>query len=68
MAAQPWYGAMDADSDIDKEMIWRLVHASYAKARLEVIGPVFEARIKNRKSHPPQMCTFWSWVAQGSLP
>src|ERR1043166_4796338 len=49
---------------IDETMIERLVHAFYAKVRADaVLGPTFEARIRDWEPHLAQMCAFWSSVA-----
>jgi hemoglobin len=49
---------------IDEAMIERLVRGFYAKVREDaVLGPVFEARIKDWEPHLAQMCAFWSSVA-----
>ena len=49
---------------IDEAMIERLVHAFYAKVRGDaVLGPIFEARIRDWEPHLARMCAFWSSVA-----
>ncbi len=49
---------------IDEAMIERLVHGFYAKVRADaVLGPIFEARIRDWEPHLAQMCAFWSSVA-----
>jgi hemoglobin len=49
---------------IDEAMIERLVRGFYTKVRADaVLGPIFEARIKNWEPHLAQMCAFWSSVA-----
>lgn len=49
---------------IDEAMIERLVRGFYAKVREDaVLGPIFEARIKDWEPHLAQMCAFWSSVA-----
>ena len=49
---------------IDEPMIERLVHGFYAKVRADaVLGPIFEARIRDWAPHLAQMCAFWSSVA-----
>ena len=46
---------------ITEAMIERLVHGFYAKVRADaVLGPVFDARIKEWEPHLAQMCAFWS--------
>jgi hemoglobin len=45
-------------------MIERLVHAFYAKVRTDaLLGPIFEARIRDWEAHLQRMCAFWSSVA-----
>ncbi|MBI5909424.1 MAG: group III truncated hemoglobin [Betaproteobacteria bacterium] len=45
-------------------MIERLVRSFYAKVRAdEVLGPIFEARIRDWEPHLQQMFAFWSSVA-----
>ena len=49
---------------ITEAMIERLVHAFYDKVRADaVLGPVFDARIRDWRPHLQQMCAFWSSVA-----
>ena len=49
---------------ITEAMIERLVHAFYTKVRAdEVLGPVFDARIRDWEPHLSRMCAFWSSVA-----
>lgn len=49
---------------ITEPMIERLVHGFYDKVRADaVLGPVFDARIKDWDPHLKQMCAFWSSVA-----
>jgi len=49
---------------IDEALIARLVHGFYAKVRADaVLGPIFEARIRDWEPHLAQMCAFWSSVA-----
>ena len=49
---------------IDEAMIEHLVHGFYAKVRADaVLGPIFEARIRDWEPHLAQMCAFWSSVA-----
>ena len=45
-------------------MIERLVHAFYANVRTdELLGPIFEARVRDWEAHLQRMCAFWSSVA-----
>jgi len=49
---------------IDEEMIANLVQTFYDRVRDDtLIGPVFEERVSDWKSHLQQMCQFWSSVA-----
>lgn len=49
---------------IDEPMIDRLVGSFYAKIREDaLLGPIFEARIRDWKQHLQRMCEFWSSVA-----
>jgi hemoglobin len=53
-----------ARTGIDEAMIKRLVHAFYAKVRAdELLGPIFETRIRDWEAHLQRMCAFWSSVA-----
>lgn len=53
-----------ANTGITEAMIEQLVRAFYAKVRAdEVLGPVFDARIKDWEPHLQQMFAFWSSVA-----
>lgn len=48
---------------IDEAMIRDLVHAFYAKVRAEpVLGPIFNAKIKDWDAHLSKLCDFWSSV------
>lgn len=56
-----------ARTGIDGPMIERLVRAFYAKVRRdELLGPVFDARIRDWEAHLERMCLFWSSVALGA--
>jgi hemoglobin len=53
-----------ARTGIDEPMIERLVRAFYAKVRKDaLLGPLFEARIRDWEPHLQRMCAFWSSVA-----
>ena len=53
-----------AETGITEAMIETLVRAFYAKVRAdEVLGPIFEARIRDWEPHLQQMFAFWSSVA-----
>ncbi len=53
-----------AHTGITEAMIERLVRAFYDKVRADpVLGPIFEARIRDWEPHLKQMFAFWSSVA-----
>ena len=53
-----------ARTGITEAMIERLVHAFYDKVRADaMLGPIFDARIRDWGPHLKQMCAFWSSVA-----
>jgi len=53
-----------ARTGIDDAMIDRLVRAFYARVRSDaLLGPIFEARIREWEPHLQRMCAFWSSVA-----
>ena len=53
-----------AQTGITEAMIERLVRAFYDKVRADaVLGPIFEARIRDWEPHLAQMIAFWSSVA-----
>lgn len=46
---------------VTEPMIHDLVHAFYARARAdELLGPIFEANVKDWPAHLENMCAFWS--------
>lgn len=52
-----------AATGIDEAMIEGLVRAFYARIRAdEILGPIFEARIRDWEPHLKRMCDFWSSV------
>lgn len=52
------------ETGIDEDMIERLVHGFYARVREdEIVGPIFDAKIKDWGPHLERMCEFWSSVA-----
>ena len=56
--------AIAAETGIDDSMIEVLVRRFYDKVRADaLIGPVFEARIRDWEPHLMQMRDFWSSVA-----
>lgn len=57
-------GEIAARTGIDETMIERLVRSFYAKIRKDaLLGPIFEARIRDWEPHLQRMCEFWSSVA-----
>jgi len=49
---------------IDAAMIERLVHQFYQKARRDpLLGPIFQANVRDWDAHLARMCDFWSSVA-----
>lgn len=49
---------------IDEPMIETLVRTFYARVRHDpLIGPVFEAQVKDWDAHISRLCAFWSSVA-----
>jgi hemoglobin len=51
----------DAVASITEPIIRDLVHAFYAKARCDaVLGPIFDANVKDWPAHLENMCAFWS--------
>jgi hemoglobin len=58
------YPRMDKRSDIDEDMIERLVRTFYGAIRDDdLVGPVFAARITDWEPHIQRLCEFWSSVA-----
>lgn len=58
---------MMARTGIDTAMIERLVHSFYKKVREDaLLGPIFDARVKDWDAHLERMCLFWSSVALGA--
>lgn len=52
---------------IDERMIEQLVRAFYARIREDrLLGPVFDARIRDWEPHLQRMCAFWSSVVLSS--
>ncbi len=63
MARDPNPRAPGADVGITEEMIRNLVHAFYARVRLDpMLGPIFNARIDDWPLHLDKLCAFWSSV------
>lgn len=56
--------AIQAETGIDEAMIEQVVRGFYERVRRDaLLGPVFEARIKDWEPHLQRMCEFWSSVA-----
>lgn len=56
--------AVMAETGLDDERLTVLVHAFYARVRADpVLGPIFEARIRDWGPHLEKMVAFWSSVA-----
>lgn len=56
--------ALRTETGIDEAMIDSLVRAFYGRVRDDaLLGPIFDARIKDWEPHLKQMCAFWSSVA-----
>lgn len=53
-----------ARTGLDDRLLTALVHTFYAKVRDDaLLGPIFEARIKDWEPHLQRMVAFWSSVA-----
>jgi len=51
------------DADLDEAAISHLVHAFYETVRADpLLGPIFQARIRDWPVHLDRMCAFWSSV------
>ncbi len=58
---------MRATTGIDEAMIEKLVRSFYARVREDqLIGPIFESRIRDWEPHLQRMCDFWSSVVLSS--
>ncbi|GAA4354635.1 group III truncated hemoglobin [Variovorax defluvii] len=74
MSAQP--GAFDSQDDslpnpaeelCTEDEVVRLVHAFYARIREDpVLGPIFDARIKDWDRHLAKLVDFWSSTLRGT--
>jgi hemoglobin len=52
------------ETGIDQDLIHKIVHGFYAKVRDdEMLGPVFDEKIKDWDTHLDRMVMFWSSVA-----
>jgi hemoglobin len=61
MPASPHLELSGGAASITEPMIRDLVHAFYARARRdEILGPIFEAKVKDWPAHLENMCAFWS--------
>jgi len=55
---------LQAETGLDDDVLYSLVHAFYSKVRRDPdLGPIFEARILDWGPHLERMVTFWSSVA-----
>lgn len=53
-----------AETGLDESILRDLVHSFYSKVRSDqLLGPIFEARIRNWDPHLERMIAFWSSVA-----
>ena len=56
--------ALMAETGLDEQLLTELVHRFYDKVRGDaVLGPIFDARIKDWGPHLQRMVAFWSSVA-----
>jgi hemoglobin len=63
MMRAPHPKAAGTTAGVTEPMIYQLVHAFYAAVRRDaVLGPIFEAAVKDWDTHLETMCTFWSSV------
>ena len=52
-----------ASTGINERMIQQLVHRFYERARADqLIGPIFNSRVKDWDQHLARLCDFWSSV------
>jgi hemoglobin len=52
-----------AENSISEMMIEKLVRTFYDRARLDpLIGPIFEAKVRDWDAHIRQICDFWSSI------
>lgn len=59
--------SMREATGIDEAMIERLVRSFYARIQKDdLVGPIFNERIKDWEPHLQRMCEFWSSVALSS--
>ena len=60
---QPRPSSPGTDAGIDEDLIAKLVDRFYAAVRQDaLIGPVFEARVKDWDAHLTKLMAFWSSV------
>lgn len=58
---------MRESTGIDERMIEQLVRGFYASIRADdLLGPIFDARIRDWEPHLQRMCAFWSSVVLSS--
>ncbi len=54
---------MEACTGINEAMIQQLVHRFYERVRADqLIGPIFNSRVRNWDQHLARLCNFWSSV------
>jgi hemoglobin len=63
MPREPHPKAPGTSVGITEPMIKGLVHAFYARVRIDpLLGPIFNAAIKDWNAHLDKLCAFWSSV------
>jgi hemoglobin len=63
MQREPHPKAPGVAAGISEEMIRDLVHRFYAEVRRDpLLGPIFNARVKDWDEHLDKLCAFWSSV------
>lgn len=63
MLRPPHPKAPGVEAGVTETMIRELVHAFYGKVRRDdLLGPIFNAKVKDWEQHLDKLCTFWSSV------
>jgi hemoglobin len=63
MTRDPHPKAPGIDAGISEAVIRNLVHAFYARVRLDpLLGPIFNTRVEDWSAHLDKLCAFWSSV------
>lgn len=63
MTREPHPKAPGVEAGITEPVIRTLVHAFYARVRRDaLLGPIFEARVRDWPAHLDKLCAFWSSV------